>query len=76
MPQYDCCLCEEPFQFGPHHVYAGRRIPGWRGLMICRGCDAANRDGVVPGTYPHLVSRLGSLDIAIVFNENGWIVLP
>ena len=73
MPKYDCCVCKEPFQFGPH-VYAGRLIPGWFGLMICRECDHANHDGIVPD--PHLVRRLESVGIKITLNENRWIVVP
>lgn len=75
MPDYDCCVCETPFQFGPH-VYAGRRIPGWDDLMICRECEHANHDGVVPGTHSLLIARLESLGIKVVLNESGWIVVP
>lgn len=75
MPEFDCCLCEKPFQFGPH-VYAGRRIPGWGSLMICRACDGINHDGVVPGTHSHLIPRLESLGIKPVLNESGLIVVP
>jgi hypothetical protein len=75
MPEYDCCVCEEPFQFGPH-VYAGRLIPGWHGLMICRKCDHANHDGIVPGTYPNLMPRREVLGVKISLNKNGCIVVP
>ena len=75
MPEYPCCVCEVPFQFGPH-IYAGRKIPNWHGLMICHECDHANHDGVVPDTHPHLIPRIESLGITVILNENGWIVVP
>ncbi len=74
MPKYDCCVCDEPFKFGPH-VYEGRPIPGWQDLMICRECEKSNHDGVVSATHPHLMQRLKSLGIEVVLNKDGWIVL-
>ena len=73
--EYDCCVCERQFQSSPH-TYEGKLIPGWHGLMVCRRCDELNRDGVVPGTHPHLVSRLESLGIKLKPNDRGWITLP
>jgi hypothetical protein len=74
MPEYDCCLCQSPFQFGPHD-YRGRPIPAWPSLMACRTCERANHDGIVPRTYPHRLPLLASLGIKVSPNEQGWIVL-
>ena len=44
---YDCDLCTRPFQFGPH-IYNGRPIPTWGGVMVCSQCERMNWDGIVP----------------------------
>jgi hypothetical protein len=74
MPQYQCCVCEGFFQFGP--VYDGRPVRDWQKLMLCRSCEAANHDGIIPQTHPHLIPRLESLGIKVILNQEGWIVIP
>ena len=71
---YECFLCKQSFQFGPH-IYDGKRIPGWD-VMVCRGCYAANWDGIVPSTYPHLIPYLESRGASVALNEKGWIPWP
>jgi hypothetical protein len=71
---YNCFLCEGAFQFGPH-VYKGQFIQQWD-IMVCHGCYGGNHDGVVPGTWPHLMSHLKSKGIDIKLNARGWIVWP
>ena len=73
MPQYECCVCEDLFQFGPH-VYDGRKVHGWNGLMICRECERINHDGVVPN--PQLISRIEATGAKVTFNAAGIIVIP
>ena len=74
MQKYDCCVCEESFQFGPN-VYSGRKVLVWCGLMICHVYERSNGDGIVPAMHPNLMARLQSLG-KVILNENGWIVVP
>lgn len=72
---YDCFLCEQPFQYGPH-VYLGRPVKPWGDMMVCRGCIRGNHDGIVAATHPHLVEYLTARKIAIKYNKAGWIEWP
>lgn len=69
-----CFLCGDEFQFGPHR-YAGKYIHQW-GMDVCEICLSSNRDGIVPGTYPHLEPYLASKCIKITYNVKGWIPWP
>jgi len=72
---YDCFLCKRPFQFGPH-IYQGKPVKAWGGIMVCESCLEGNRDGIVPGTYPHLTEHLKARGTPIAFNTKGWIEWP
>jgi hypothetical protein len=74
MPIYKCFLCEDEFQFGPHS-YLGKPINAW-GIMVCNECLAANRDGIVRETYPHLAAHLDALGLQPEKNAEGWILWP
>ena len=69
-----CFLCTSQFQFGPH-VYRGRYIRRW-GISVCSGCFAANHDGIVPETYPHLLKHLEGKGVEIALNLRGWLDFP
>ena len=69
-----CSLCKQPFQFGPHR-YDGRHIASW-GISVCRSCDAANWDGVVPESHPNLIEDLKQRGVRIQLNAKGWLPLP
>jgi hypothetical protein len=71
---YDCFLCQEPFQYGPH-VYMGQPVKAWD-IIVCRSCIRGNQDGIVPSTYPHLDAHLEARG-AFKRNEKiGWIDWP
>jgi hypothetical protein len=70
-----CFLCGWSFQYGPQ-VYAGKPIPQWGGIMACNRCRVANRDGIAPGSFPHLERHLQSKGIAVKLNDNGCIDWP
>lgn len=72
---YDCFLCRCNFQFGPH-IYSGKPIRAWGGIMVCKTCLDANADGIVPTTYPHLEAHLKNLGVVSPTNEQGWISIP
>jgi hypothetical protein len=69
-----CFLCRREVQFGPH-VYNGKTIPPWD-IFVCDTCYQANWDGIVPGTFPHLIAHLKSKSIEIRPNKRGWIDWP
>ena len=69
-----CFLCKRQVQVGPHR-YEGRNVPAWN-VFICDTCRSANWDGVVPGTYPHLIEHLKSHRIEIKLNAKGWLDIP
>ena len=69
-----CFLCKQSFQFGPH-LYDGRHIASW-GISVCRSCDAANWDGVVPDSHPDLIEHLKQRGVRIQLNGKGWLPLP
>jgi hypothetical protein len=75
MPDCKCCVCDKPFQFGPQHIYNGRPVQGWGGLMVCRQCEKDYHDGIVPAHYPHLVSRIKAAGGKVSFNEAGFIAV-
>jgi hypothetical protein len=52
-------------------VYGGRMVHLWGGLVICRECERNNRDGIVPGRHPHLVSRIETAGDNASFNRDG-----
>jgi hypothetical protein len=68
---YDCFLCSGRFQFCLGR-YAGKPINAWD-IMVCESCYRANHDGIVPGTYPHLIEHLKSRGMAVAPNAKGWI---
>ena len=70
----DCFLCKSAFQFGPHR-YEGCRVPAWD-IMICNICRSANWDGVVPGSFPHLIEHLEKRGIDYQLNDKGWFSIP
>jgi len=69
-----CDLCGQQFQFGPHR-YDGRGVSGW-GIRICRICDGANHDGLVPQQHPRLISRLAAEGVEMRLNAKGWLPIP
>jgi hypothetical protein len=69
-----CFLCRNSFHFGPH-AYDRRAISAW-GIMVCSNCRSANRNGIVPTTYPHLVPHLVSRGVVVQPNAKGWIEFP
>jgi hypothetical protein len=71
---YDCFLCEQSFQFGPH-VYDGRHVRLW-GIQLCNVCLMSNWDGVVLEGHPRLKQHLMSKGIPIKFNAKGWLPIP
>ncbi|MEJ0017520.1 MAG: hypothetical protein WDN25_13335 [Acetobacteraceae bacterium] len=71
---YRCLLCCGEFQFGPHR-YAGKPVNYWK-AMACQGCLAANHDGIVPETYPHLLPYLEKIGARPTYNEKGWLEWP
>jgi hypothetical protein len=70
-----CFLCQNSFQFGPH-VYNGRPIPQWGGIMLCDTCDNWNWDGLVPSAHPRLLEYFKAAKITPSYNEKGWIDIP
>lgn len=72
---YDCDLCRQPFQFGPH-VYNGRPIPQWEKVMICSQCESGNWDGIVPQTHPHFMKLLEERGVPVSLNIEGWLSIP
>lgn len=70
----DCFLCHRPFRFGPH-VYDGRYVPAL-GIPICRSCEGANWDGIVPASHPDLIKHLEATGHEVRLNKNGWIDIP
>lgn len=70
---YDCFICERAFQFGPH-VYDGKPVQAWGGVMICRRCRDSNWDGIVP--RPELTKKFQEKGIAVEYNAKGWIPIP
>ena len=68
-----CFLCQGS-QFGPH-AYNGRWIRAWN-IVVCNGCLDGNYDGIVPGTYPHLLDYLKARGIEPQYNDQGWIRWP
>lgn len=70
----ECFLCKQKFQFGPH-AYDGRYISAWK-ISICHTCSSGNWDGIVPGTYPHLMQHLAASGIVATLNAKGWLDIP
>ena len=71
---YDCALCKNPFQFGPH-VYRGQPVKAWS-IMLCTSCIKDNRDGIVGLAHPDLVRYIEGLGIALKHYPNGNIAWP
>ena len=69
-----CFLCKQSFQLGPLR-YDGRHIVSWS-ISICRSCDAASWDGVVPDSHPDLIEHLKQRGVRIQLNEKGWLPMP
>lgn len=71
---YDCFLCRRDFKFG-HGSYNGKYIKPWD-IMVCDGCFGGNWDGIVPSTYPHLITHLKNKGIEPRLNAKGWLPWP
>ena len=71
---YNCFLCNQPFQFGPH-AYNGRPVRAWD-VMLCDRCLRANHDGIVLDEHPRLAALLRERGITIELNEKGWLPIP
>jgi hypothetical protein len=52
-----------------------KRVRAWD-IMVCNGCLAVNRDGVVPETYPHLAVHLDVRGIQPEKDAEGCILWP
>jgi hypothetical protein len=74
MPMYECFLCDNPFEFGTR-AYLGKRARAWD-IMVCNGCLAVNRDGVVAEIYPHLAVHLEVRGIQPEKDAEGCILWP
>ena len=70
-----CFLCRHQFQEGMH-VYEGRPVHAWGGVMVCNQCASSNWDGLVPSQYPHLVAHLKDKGLPVDLNANGFIRMP
>ena len=44
--------------------------------MVCNARREANHDGIVPETYPHLISELEAQGIKVAFNKAGFLPIP
>jgi hypothetical protein len=71
---YECFLCSQPFQFGPH-VYNGRHIPQWD-VQLCDRCLRGNWDGIVLEGHPNLKRHLAEKGVEIRLNARGWLDIP
>jgi len=67
-----CTLCNGKFRFG-RGIYDGRRVAKWS-ISVCRTCEIANQDGVVPSD--RLVEHLNAQGVEVTYNDRGWIDLP
>jgi hypothetical protein len=74
MPVYNCFLCDQPYQFGPH-AYDGRHVGSW-GVEICSHCVQGNWDGLVPEQHPRLIEHLKAMGIPIALNPMGFLNIP
>ena len=72
---YDCDLCGQSFQFGPH-IYRGRPIPSWSKVMICSMCEDSNWDGIVPQSHPRFMALLAEQGVTFQLNDDGWLTIP
>lgn len=72
IPTVECFLCQRPFKFGFHH-YDGRPVPQLA-MNICRSCERANWDGIVPNE--RIREHLKKSGIEIRLNSMGWIDIP
>jgi len=70
----ECFLCLRQFQFGPS-IYDGERVHAWD-IMVCSICLSGNHDGIVPSTYPRLITHLEARGIQPKTNARGWICWP
>lgn len=71
---YDCALCKQAFQFGPHR-YAGQPVNAWN-IMLCTGCIKDNREGIVAEMHPDLIEYLKSQGIEIRYTAAGTLRWP
>jgi hypothetical protein len=69
-----CFLCRSQFRCGMHR-YDGRNVPAW-GIAICKNCESANWDGIVPSSHPRLLDHMKSHGITVRLNKKGWIDIP
>jgi len=69
-----CFLCGRMYDFGDHR-YHGQWVRAWQ-ASICQGCLAANHDGVVPDTYPHLLPHVEAMGADVSLNDRGWLPIP
>jgi hypothetical protein len=74
MSMYECFLCDNPFEFG-RRARLGKRVRAWD-IMVCIECLAANHDGIVPETYPHLAVHLEVRGIQPEKDAEGCILWP
>ncbi len=44
--------------------------------MVCNGCGASQRGGIVPAFYPHLIEHLEARGIAPDYDDHGWVRWP
>ena len=72
IPTCECLLCRRHFKFG-FHKYEGRPVPQLA-MNVCRSCEAANWDGIVPDE--RIKAHLKENGIAVSLNKNGWIDIP
>jgi hypothetical protein len=63
------------FQFGPH-VYLGRPVKSWGGIVICEKCESSNWDGIVLEMHPKLAAHLTEIGVTPSLNEKGWLPIP
>jgi hypothetical protein len=70
----ECFLCQRHFRHGPH-AYDGRYVQPL-GITICRTCESANWDGIVPACHPRLLAHMKANGIKVRLNKKGWIDIP
>lgn len=74
--QYPCVICGQSFAYGPHR-YDGRPVKSWKDVMVCKRCEAANWDGLVPRSgWLHRLNEAGVDTENLSKNDKGWIPIP
>lgn len=69
-----CDFCKQKFKFGPH-AYELKALPRYR-LSICKGCRAANHDGIAPHLEKEVLAHLKAQGLPEpARNEKGWLPL-